>query len=192
MAGPCEGRHVQRVVAGRDRDARAAALHGKPAEDGSHSLEDWLAAIVPEDRHIAEVHFFNYNVAGSAYETQYRVVAEDGTVRHLRSIGSFYTDAAGADKTIGIVWDVTADAEAAETLRKAKDVSDIKNAELEMALDESVTARGRTFRALRQAGSGTRLLSMRHLGTRRSAIEGSIWDDRMHELYGLKPRARLL
>ncbi|MCS0458262.1 MULTISPECIES: bifunctional diguanylate cyclase/phosphodiesterase [Rhizobium] len=169
-------------------DARAAALHGKPAEDGSHSLEDWLAAIVPEDRHIAEVHFFNYNVAGSAYETQYRVVAEDGTVRHLRSIGSFYTDAAGDDKTIGIVWDVTADAEAAETLRKAKDVSDIKNAELEMALDE-LSRREAELSEL--SGKLDLALDSYQCGIWEATLgdEGSIWDDRMHELYGLKPRA---
>ncbi|MDP9808469.1 diguanylate cyclase (GGDEF)-like protein [Rhizobium tibeticum] len=169
-------------------DARAAALHGKPAEDGSHSLEDWLAAIVPEDRPIAEVHFFNYNVAGSAYETQYRVVAEDGTVRHLRSIGSFYTDAAGDDKTIGIVWDVTADAEAAETLRKAKDVSDIKNAELEMALDE-LSRREAELSEL--SGKLDLALDSYQCGIWEATLgdEGSIWDDRMHELYGLKPRA---
>ncbi|MBW9115768.1 EAL domain-containing protein [Rhizobium cauense] len=168
-------------------DARAAALHGKPAQDGNHSLEDWLAAIAPEDRHIAEVHFFNYHVAGSAYATQYRVVAEDGTVRHLRSVGSFYTDAAGDDKTIGIVWDVTADAEAAETLRRAKDVSDIKNAELEMALDE-LSRREAELSEL--SGKLDLALDSYQCGIWEATLgdEGSIWDDRMHELYGLKPR----
>ncbi|OWV85078.1 EAL domain-containing protein [Rhizobium sp. R693] len=169
-------------------DARASALHGKPAEDGSHSLEDWLAAIVAEDRHIAEVHFFNYNVAGSAYETQYRVTAEGGTVRHLRSIGSFYTDAAGDEKTIGIVWDVTADAEAAEILRKAKDVSDIKNAELEMALDE-LSRREAELSEL--SGKLDLALDSYQCGIWEATLgdEGSIWDERMHELYGLTPRA---
>ncbi|EPE99431.1 bifunctional diguanylate cyclase/phosphodiesterase [Rhizobium grahamii] len=168
-------------------DARAAALHGKPAQDGSHSLEDWLAAILPEDRHIAEVHFFHYNVAGSAYETQYRVVTENGAVRHLRSIGSFYTDAAGDDKTIGIVWDVTADAEAAETLRKAKDVSDIKNAELEMALDE-LSRREAELSEL--SGKLDLALDSYQCGIWEATLgdEGSIWDERMHELYGLPPR----
>lgn len=168
-------------------DARAAALHGKPAADGSHSLEDWLAAIVAEDRHLAEVHFFNYHVAGSAYETQYRVIAEDGSVRHLRSIGSFYTDAAGDDKTVGIVWDVTTDAEAAETLRKAKDVSDVKNAELEMALDE-LSRREAELAEL--SGKLDLALDTYQCGIWEATLgdEGSIWDDRMHELYGLKPR----
>ncbi|RUV31611.1 hypothetical protein EOD29_32955, partial [Mesorhizobium sp. M1A.T.Ca.IN.004.03.1.1] len=39
-------------------DARAAALHGKPAEEGSRPLDEWLAAILPADRETAEVHFF--------------------------------------------------------------------------------------------------------------------------------------
>ncbi|CCM74672.1 bifunctional diguanylate cyclase/phosphodiesterase [Rhizobium mesoamericanum] len=169
-------------------DARAAALHGKPAEDGSHSLEDWLATIVAEDRHIAEVHFFNYHVAGSAYETQYRVAAEGDTVRHLRSIGSFYTDAAGDEKTIGIVWDVTADAEAAEVLRKAKDVSDVKNAELEMALDK-LSRREAELSEL--SGKLDLALDSYQCGIWEATIgdEGSMWDERMHELYGLTPRA---
>lgn len=34
-------------------DARAAALHGKPAEEGSRPLDEWLAAILPADRDIA-------------------------------------------------------------------------------------------------------------------------------------------
>lgn len=169
-------------------DARAAALHGKSAKNGSHSLEDWLSTIVSADRHIAEVHFFNYNVAGSAYTAQYRIALEDGRIRHLRSVGSFYTDAAGAAKTIGIVWDVTADAEAAETLRRAKDVSDIKNAELELALDE-LSRRETELAEL--SGKLDLALDCYQCGIWEATLgdEGSIWDDRMHELYGLEPRA---
>ncbi len=167
-------------------DARAAALHGKAAEDGSHSLEDWLATIVPEDRHVAEVHFFNYNVAGSAYTAQYRIEMEDGSIRHLRSVGAFYTDAGGADKTVGIVWDVTADAEAAETLRKAKDLSDIKNAELELALDE-LSRRETELAEL--SGKLDLALDSYQCGIWEATLgdQGSIWDERMHDLYELAP-----
>jgi PAS domain-containing protein len=89
-----------------------------------------------EDRRVAKIHLLNEGRSGSAYTTQYRVELADGSIRHLRSVGSVYSDAAGTSKTIGIVWDVTPMPLAAETLRQAKDMSDIKNAELELALDE--------------------------------------------------------
>ncbi|MGO8205343.1 hypothetical protein ACC735_39950, partial [Rhizobium ruizarguesonis] len=76
-------------------------------------------------------HFFSCSIAGAACTAQYRIMLVYGGIRHLRSVGAFYTDAGGVSKTIGIVWDVTADAEINDTLRKATDMSEVKNAELE-------------------------------------------------------------
>jgi diguanylate cyclase (GGDEF)-like protein len=168
-------------------DSRASALHGKAAKDGIHSLEEWLATIVPEDRDIAEVHFFSCNVAGSSYTAQYRIMTEDGGIRHLRSVGAFYTDAAGISKTIGIVFDVTADAEIADTLRKAKDASDIKNAELELALDE---LSHREAQLAELSGKLDLALDSYQCGIWEATLgkAGALWDERMHELYGVASR----
>ncbi|OCJ17891.1 diguanylate cyclase [Rhizobium sp. AC44/96] len=168
-------------------DAQASALHGKAPQDGSHSLQEWLDAISPEDRSIAEVHLLNDYANGSSYTAQYRVVLEDGSVRHLRSVGSSYTDGAGAGKTIGIVWDVTVDAEAAEILRRAKDTSDIKNAELELALDE---LSHREAELAELSGKLDLALDSYQCGIWEATLgeEGSLWDERMHELYSLEPR----
>ncbi|MBX4963815.1 putative bifunctional diguanylate cyclase/phosphodiesterase [Rhizobium binae] len=168
-------------------DARAAALHGKPAEEGSRPLDEWLAAILPEDRDIAEVHFFSCSIAGAACAAQYRILLADGGIRHLRSVGALYRDAGGAGKTIGIVWDVTADAEATEALRKAKDVSEVKNAELELALEELSSREGQ----LAEISSRLDLaLNSYRCGIWEARPDrgGAIWNERMHELYGLAPR----
>ncbi|OWV92351.1 diguanylate cyclase [Rhizobium sp. R635] len=168
-------------------DARAAALHGKAAKEGSRPLDEWLAAILPEDHEIAEVHFFSCSIAGAACTGQYRVRLADGGIRHLRSVGAFYTDAGGAGKTIGIVWDVTADAETTDTLRRAKDTSEVKNAELELALEELSAREGQ----LAELSSRLDLaLNSYQCGIweARPGRGGSIWNERMHELYGLAPR----
>ncbi|PDS27783.1 bifunctional diguanylate cyclase/phosphodiesterase [Rhizobium phaseoli] len=169
-------------------DACAAALHGKPAEEGSRPLDEWLAAVLPEDRDIAEVHFFSCSIAGAACTAQYRIMLADGGIRHLRSVGALYRDVGGAGKTIGIVWDVTADAEATEALRKARDVSEVKNAELELALEELSSREGQL------AEISTRIdlaLNSYQCGIWEARPDrgGSIWNERMHELYGLAPRS---
>ncbi|WP_312862089.1 EAL domain-containing protein [Rhizobium sp. P32RR-XVIII] len=168
-------------------DARASALYGEVSGEGSRPLESWLEAIVAGDRPIAEMHFFNCSVAGTSCTAQYRVGLADGSIRHLRSVGSFYTDAGGIGRTIGIVADVTADAEAAEMLRKAKETSDTKNAELEQALDEL------SCREAELAELSTRLdlaldANLCGIWETTLGVEGSMWDERMYELYGLEPR----
>ncbi|OWV64722.1 diguanylate cyclase [Rhizobium sp. R339] len=168
-------------------DAHAAALHGKTAEEGARPLDEWLAAILPEDREVAEVHFFSCSIAGAACTGQYRVMLADGGIRHLRSVGAFYTDAGGTGKTIGIVWDVTSDAETTDNLRRAKDTSEVKNAELELALEELSSREGQ----LAELSSRLDLaLNSYQCGIweARPHRGGSIWNERMYELYGLEPR----
>jgi diguanylate cyclase (GGDEF)-like protein len=169
-------------------DSRASTLHGLPPLEGGHSIDDWLASVIPEDHGTAKVHLLNEDASGSSYTAQYRIRLGNGTLRHLRSVGSAYTDAAGANKTIGIVWDVTTDAEAADTLRKAKDTSDIKNAELELALDE---LSHREAELAELSGKLDLALDSYQCGIWEATLGdegGSIWDERMHELYGLAPR----
>ncbi|MCJ8517547.1 diguanylate cyclase (GGDEF)-like protein/PAS domain S-box-containing protein [Pseudorhizobium tarimense] len=117
-------------------DERAAAVHGQPASGLDNRLEDWLEVIHPQDRPAAEAHFFTCTCVRHACSETYRVLLPDGTERHVRSAGASYRNPDGSMRTAGIVWDVTADEMMTQTLRQAKQVSDIKNAELELALDE--------------------------------------------------------
>jgi PAS domain-containing protein len=117
-------------------DDRAAGLHDKPATGEGNRLYDWLGSIYPPDRTAAQTHFVNCASSSTPCSETYRVQLPDGTLRHLRSAGANYRNADGTLRTTGIVWDVTGDMVMTQTLRNAKENTDIKNAELELALDE--------------------------------------------------------
>ncbi len=117
-------------------DERSAALHGKAPGGRRDRLGEWLDSIHAEDKGLAEAHFLNCIATQKACTETYRVTLPDGSVRYLRSAGTSFRGENGTRHTTGIVWEVTADILVAQTLRNAKDNSDIKNAELELALDE--------------------------------------------------------
>jgi diguanylate cyclase (GGDEF)-like protein/PAS domain S-box-containing protein len=169
-------------------DAQAATLHGKTSGEGRRRLDDWFDAVHAEDKEIAELHIFNCNCAGTSHNAEYRIVRDDGSIRHLRSVGAYYEDANGQHKTIGIVWDVTADAMRAENLRSAKETSDIKNAELELALDE-LSHREQELEELSQKLDLA--LDSYHCGIWEATLgkPGAFWDERMHQLHGLPYKA---
>jgi diguanylate cyclase (GGDEF)-like protein len=165
-------------------DARAAALHGRAAEGDDNRLDEWLHTIHPDDVGTAEAHFFSCICSATSRTDVYRVMLPDGTIRTLRSAGATYTNADGSIRTTGIVWDVSSDAEANQALRHAKENSDIKNAELELALDEL----------------SNREQDLEELSTKLDLALGSydcgiwetypqecieIWDQRMCQLYGI-------
>jgi diguanylate cyclase (GGDEF)-like protein len=165
-------------------DERAAALHGRQAEARGSRLEDWLASIFPEDRAAAEAHFFIATCSMSPCSDIYRVRLEDGALRYLRSAGASYLNADGSRRTTGIVWDITADMVMTETLRAAKETSDIKNAELELALDE-LSNREQELEEL-----STKLdlaLEASNCGIWESdpATHFETWDARMCQLHGI-------
>ncbi|KQO79886.1 EAL domain-containing protein [Rhizobium sp. Leaf262] len=168
-------------------DERASSLHGFPMLEQNMLLTDWLTALVVEDRSKAARFFFNCSSRQQTSSEVYRIPAADGTVRYLRSAGSSYTKPDGSHQTTGILWDVTADMIMAQRLREAKDTSDIKNAELELALQELSSRE----HELEETSGRLRLaLEAYHCGIWESAFDYSnaIWDNRMCELYGLPPQ----
>jgi diguanylate cyclase (GGDEF)-like protein/PAS domain S-box-containing protein len=165
-------------------DERAAAAHGLLANGLDNRLEDWLDAIHPEDRAAAEAHFFACTCLKQASSEAYRVILPDGTVRHLRSAGASYCHPDKTTRTAGIVWDVTADEMMTQTLRQAKEVSDIKNAELELALDEL----SRREQELEELSDKLDLaLASYNCGIWEYDPSTGIerWDERMCQLYGI-------
>lgn len=170
-------------------DERAAALHGCAASELGRQdrLNDWYGVIHPEDRETIELRIFDSitTIGKQSWDMQYRIVLADGTMRHLRSVGA----ANGVDKQIGIVFDITADAVFTETLRAAKETSEIKNAELELALDE-LSVREHQLIELSQK------LDLALASYNCGIWEGdpvsttAIWDERMHQLYNVPNRNR--
>ncbi|MCF1482357.1 diguanylate cyclase [Allorhizobium ampelinum] len=116
------------------QDSRAAQLHGSGSGgDLDQDMTRWLETVHPEDRAKAQAHVMACQQGENSQD--YRVVLESGVIRTLRSVGS-HADASGHNRVTGLVWDITADVAMQNDLRAAKESSDIKNAELELALDE--------------------------------------------------------
>ncbi len=167
-------------------DARAAALHGLPAQDGSDSISHWYSVIHPEDVPGVEA-AFSKNMRAEAsptWDIAYRVILPDGTTRHLRSVGAYSNGENDPRRLTGIVWDVTKDTLFTQTLREAKATSDIKNAELELALDE-LSSREHELSEL------SHKLDLALASYNCGIWEGdpvttnAVWDERMHQLYNL-------
>jgi len=165
-------------------DKRAAGLHGKAFNREGNRLDEWLNSVHPEDRPAAEKHFFNCTCSNTPCSEVYRVQLPDGALRYLRSAGANYRNADGSHRTTGIVWDVTADMVMAQTLRNAKENTEIKNAELELALDE-LSNREQELEEL-----STKLdlaLASSNCGIWESNPETHVenWDARMCQLHGI-------
>jgi len=167
-------------------DERAANLHGCAAGDGGNRIDEWLQSLHPADRGLAEAHFFNCSCFGTTCSEVYRISLGDGTFRYLRSVGAHYEGSDG-DRTTGIVWDVTADMLVTQTLRDAKETSDIKNAELELALDE-LSSREQDLEELSQKLDLA--LGSYDCGIWENNLdeENEVWDARMCQLYGIAYR----
>ncbi len=164
-------------------DERAARLHGSTVASGNR-MEDWLAAIVPEDRAVAEAHVFSCTWTGAPSSETYRVSGPDGGYRYIRSAGAPFKTADGTKRTTGIVWDVTADVTMTQTLRNAKETTEIKNAELELALDE-LSHREQELEEL--SNKLDLALGSYGCGIWEVDIETGLerWDQRMCQLYGI-------
>ncbi|WP_306410118.1 bifunctional diguanylate cyclase/phosphodiesterase [Ectorhizobium quercum] len=167
-------------------DERAAMLHGELPEEIVSPLEQWLMRVVPEDRDKVRAHFCDDKLTGCTYNTTYRIQTSDGSIRCLRSVGSRYESVGTSTRTTGIIWDVTSDEMLNQTLREAKELSDIKNAELELALQE-LSSREQELEDLSRKLDLA--LESYHCGIWEANLENGTeyWDARMCQLYGVPP-----
>lgn len=165
-------------------DRRARMLHGVSTASDMQRLGGLLQLVAAEDRGKAEAHFLKWaRLYESCIET-YRITLPDGEIRHLRSAGARYENIDGSQRMTGIVWDVTADMLMAQTLRDAKADTEVKNAELELALDE-LSSRERELEEL----SGKLDLALASYGCGiweyTPGLSTETWDERMCQLYGV-------
>lgn len=166
-------------------DERASGLHGLAMLEQDVSLQRWLSMIVPEDRAATEAYVFNCMLGTKTFSQIYRLKLPDGTIRYIRSAGANYSRPDGTRRTTGIAWDVSADSVMAQHLRDAMSTSEIKNAELELALHE-LFSREQDLEQL--SGRLDLALASYQCGTWEAHLdkEGAIWDRRMHQLYELE------
>jgi len=167
-------------------DERANMLHGDMPQEVVSPLDLWLTRVVPEDREMVSAHFRDYKLTGCTYKVTYRIRLDDGSIRYLRSVGARYESQDVSTRTTGIIWDVTSDEMVTLTLREAKESSDIKNAELELALQE-LSSREQELEDLSRKLDLA--LESYHCGIWEANLEdgSEYWDPRMCQLYGVAP-----
>jgi diguanylate cyclase (GGDEF)-like protein len=112
-------------------DDRTNELYGLPADGGPRSHDDWKRAVHPDDQARAEAEFRNMINSGR-YEATYRVLLADGTLRHVRSVAALYREPGASERVIGVNWDITADVALNEDLRRATQLTEARNLELEL------------------------------------------------------------
>ncbi|QGG89628.1 MULTISPECIES: GGDEF domain-containing phosphodiesterase [Rhizobium/Agrobacterium group] len=165
-------------------DSRSAGLHGLPNSltDEEDRLADWFACLHADDIGRAEQFYFDSVVAATAdqWDISYRVPLSDDSFRYLRSVGARTSDGS----ITGIVCDVTTDTLVTQSLSRAKENSDIKNAELELALEELSSREHQLAEASQRLDLA---LGSYNCGTWEGdpVTKSAIWDERMHQLYGI-------
>lgn len=113
-------------------DARTNELYGLDTDGGSRSHEHWKAAVHPEDQERAEADFRRM-IATGRYESHYRVMLPNNTIRHVRSMGALFSEFDAPERVVGVNWDVTADVLLNEDLRRATLLTEARNRDLEAA-----------------------------------------------------------
>jgi diguanylate cyclase (GGDEF)-like protein len=165
-------------------DSRSAGLHGLPESlsDNEDRLADWFASLHADDIGRAEQLYFECVIAATAdqWDISYRLPLADGSFRYLHSVGARTLDGS----ITGIVCDVTTDTLLTQSLSRAKENSDIKNAELELALEELSSREHQLAEASQRLDLA---LGSYSCGTWEGDLvtKSAIWDERMHQLYGL-------
>jgi diguanylate cyclase (GGDEF)-like protein len=165
-------------------DKRTAGLHGLPEslDEDEDRLADWYGALHPEDLGRAEQLYFDSVIARTidSWDIVYRLPLSDDSFRYLRSVGARALDG----RITGIVCDITTDTLLTQSLSQAKENSDIKNAELELALEELSSREHQLAEASHRLDLA---LGSYNCGTWEGdpVTKTAVWDERMHQLYGL-------
>ena len=113
-------------------DARMNELYGYPDDGGPRDASYWQRRVHPDDLAAASAEF-DMVASDGHYASQYRIVLDDGEVRHVRAMGAVHRDGDAPPRIIGVNWDVTADIGLAEELKRVNALTEARNAELEAA-----------------------------------------------------------
>src|SRR5262249_52428751 len=97
-------------------------IFGLDPEQTKPSYEMFFQTVHPDDRPSTQEGFERAVRGRSDYETEYRVVRRDGTIRHIHSISHpVFNEAGDVTEYVGTVIDTTERKRAEETLQKAFD-----------------------------------------------------------------------
>jgi len=118
------------------------SLLGTTPEDFTGTADEFFRVIHPEDRNAVQAALSRAVETTGVYETEYRAVWPDGTIRHIAARGKVHRDSDGrAERMTGVCWDSTARKLAEKALEKL-------NEELENRVTERTGELTRTVATL--------------------------------------------
>ena len=90
-------------------DAKMYELYGTHPHGSKETFELWASHLYPDDRVAAEQALRNALAGAGPFETEFRVVWDDGSIRYIRGAGVVTRDVVGrALRVVGTNWDITA------------------------------------------------------------------------------------
>ena len=111
-------------------DDRLVEMYGLTAEPDAST---WERALHPEDRRKAAAKVDDGISRSQDFANEFRIIRGDGEIRHIRGRAAPYVDMTGVPRLIGANWDVTDDVRLQRELKRAKDLAEARNDELEAA-----------------------------------------------------------
>ncbi|MBZ9725465.1 EAL domain-containing protein [Mesorhizobium sp. CO1-1-11] len=114
-------------------DDRVNEIYGKPADRKPRGYDDWASVIHPHDIERAQQDFDAAAAVKGPYSSQYRIVHPNGEIRHVRTRATYFQERNDTPRMIGAEWDVTSDVVLNENLVRERQLSELRNAELEVA-----------------------------------------------------------
>lgn len=114
-------------------DERMYALYGEQPNCGKSGVEIWTDHLYPDDREAETARLERFLTTEEDFRSNFRIVLDDGSVRHLQVFGGFYRDLEDRPHAVGINWDITEDIRLQEDIQRANAEALKKNRALERA-----------------------------------------------------------
>ena len=111
-------------------DSRMHELYDAPKENGPLTGNDWSARLHPQDRDRVMQALTAAEQGKTNFAAEFRIVLDNGTVKHIRALASPFKDTQGRDWMIGVNWNVSEDVHLREELIRANQKLSERNSEL--------------------------------------------------------------
>ena len=109
-------------------DDQMYALYGLAKENFSGAYEAWKSGLHPDDAERGDREIQMAIRGEKDFDTQFRVVWPNGTVRNIRAVAVVHFDTLGKpEHMLGTNWDITAQKQTEEEIRKAKSEAEKAN-----------------------------------------------------------------
>ncbi|SIQ30035.1 PAS domain S-box-containing protein/diguanylate cyclase (GGDEF) domain-containing protein [Rhizobium sp. RU33A] len=113
-------------------DERMYQIYGVN-RDVAACYDVWKSCVHPDDLAASDEALAKAIEKDTLYETQFRIIRDGGEICHIRTVGAISRDEKGPVSVLGVNWDVSADINLQENLRKAQRETAQRNEELETA-----------------------------------------------------------